>query len=67
MPEKGNINNLHQGVIIGLGNVALEGHLPAWKGRKDFRIIAGVDSSKERRELFSKILPDAQTFENLEE
>ncbi|OGR87177.1 MAG: hypothetical protein A3A86_05900 [Elusimicrobia bacterium RIFCSPLOWO2_01_FULL_60_11] len=56
-----------KGAIIGLGNVALEGHLPAWKGRKDFRVVAGVDSSKERRELFSKLLPDVGTFENLEE
>lgn len=58
---------MQKGVIIGLGNVALEGHLPAWKGRKDFQVIAGVDSSEERRELFSKILPDAQAFESLEE
>ena len=56
-----------RGAIVGLGNVALEGHLPAWKDRKDFQIAAGVDSSKERISIFKKSVPGAVTFESFDE
>ncbi len=56
-----------RGVMVGLGNVAIEGHLPAWKDRKDVVIVGGVDSSKDRAALFKKNMPEAQTFGTLDE
>ena len=53
--------------MIGLGQVGLSGHLPAWKKRPDFQIVAGVDSSEERIGLFKQAVPEAATFKNLED
>jgi len=50
---------MYKGAIIGLGNVALNGHVPGWKGTLEFQIVAGVDSDSERRTLFSRALPEA--------
>jgi predicted dehydrogenase len=50
---------MYKGAIIGLGNVALNGHVPGWKGNSEFRIVAGVDPHSERRNLFSREMPEA--------
>ncbi|MGH6959895.1 MAG: Gfo/Idh/MocA family protein, partial [Dongiaceae bacterium] len=38
-----------RGAVIGLGNVAVNGHLPAWLGRTDGRIVAAADTDENRR------------------
>lgn len=55
------------GAIIGLGNVALNGHLPAWKKNQRFKITAGIDSLPDRRKTFSDLMPEAGCFSSLEE
>ncbi|OGR96424.1 MAG: hypothetical protein A2902_06480 [Elusimicrobia bacterium RIFCSPLOWO2_01_FULL_64_13] len=56
-----------RGAMVGLGHVALEGHLPAWKKRNDFTISAGVDPSAERREAFQSLAPGIPAYATLEE
>ncbi len=44
-----------RGAIIGVGNVALRGHLPAWLEREDVSLVAASDPSETgRRELESR-------------
>jgi predicted dehydrogenase len=50
---------MYKGAIVGLGNVALRGHLPTWQKSSEFRIVAGVDSAADRRDLFELALPEA--------
>ncbi len=51
---------MYRGAIVGLGNVALNGHLPAWKKMPErFQIVAGVDSEADRRDLFVQATPEA--------
>jgi len=56
-----------RGAIVGLGNVALNGHLPAWKKWTDFKILAGVDSSPEQRTAFRKLCPESASYSTFEE
>jgi predicted dehydrogenase len=50
---------MYKGAIIGLGNVAISGHLPGWQNSSGFRIIAGIDPAAHRRNLLVKALPEA--------
>ena len=57
---------MYKGAIVGLGNVALNGHLPGWKKLpKAFRILAGVDTEPERRSLFAQALPEAACTDSI--
>ena len=58
---------MFKGAIVGLGNVALNGHLPAWKEKPEFKIAAGVDLSEAQREAFRKLMPQAKTYTNIDE
>lgn len=58
---------MFRGAIVGLGNVALNGHLPAWLKSTGFKISAGIDSDPSRRDAFKKLVPDAAVFSSLEE
>jgi predicted dehydrogenase len=51
-----------RGAIVGFGNVAANGHLPVWRERGDFRIIAVADSDAERRALATAALPGIRTY-----
>jgi predicted dehydrogenase len=53
------------GAIVGFGNVAVHGHLPAWKSRRDFEIRAVVDAAAERRALASEQLPGVAVHASL--
>ncbi len=57
---------MFRGAIVGLGNVALNGHLPAWLKNSEFKIVAGIDSDPARREAFKNLVPDALVFPSLE-
>ena len=54
--------NVRRGAIIGFGNVAANGHLPGWKTRSDFQIVAIVDPDPERRALAADAVPGARTY-----
>ena len=56
-----------RGAIIGLGNVAAQGHLPGWKRRADATITAAVDSRPERREALATVFPAARWYDSVEE
>lgn len=56
---------MYQGAIIGLGNVALGGHLPGWQRRSEFRIVAGVDSELKRWKLLKEAFPAAATYSSI--
>jgi predicted dehydrogenase len=49
-----------RGGIIGLGNVAVHGHVPGWRERDDVEIVAVFDSRPERRAAAAEALPAAR-------
>jgi predicted dehydrogenase len=52
------------GAVIGLGNVAVHGHLPGWLGRPDVRIAAAADSRPSQRALCESRLPGARWYDS---
>lgn len=48
-----------RGAIIGLGNVAVHGHLPGWLSRRDVELVAAADSRPERRREWDAWRPGA--------
>src|SRR5207245_2256135 len=50
---------MQRGAIIGLGNVALHGHLPGWRRRRDVEIVAVPDARPEPPALVSRHAPGA--------
>ncbi len=56
-----------RGALVGFGQVAVYGHLPAWQRQKDFRIVAVCDVDGARRALARQVLPNARVYERLEE
>ncbi len=55
-----------RGAIIGLGNVAVHGHLPGWLSRRDVEIVAATDASSERRSLMDARLPGRRWYDSTE-
>jgi predicted dehydrogenase len=51
-----------RGAVIGFGNVAANGHVPAWRARPDFHIVAVGDPDPERRALALALLPGVHTY-----
>jgi predicted dehydrogenase len=56
----------YRGAIIGFGNVAVHGHLPAWLQDTRFELIAVVDPLPERLQLARTLLPDAACYGSIE-
>lgn len=56
-----------RGAIIGLGNVAVHGHLPGWLERRDVAIVAAADTSPARRQELRKHLPQARWYQSLDD
>src|SRR5207244_13353951 len=56
-----------RGAIIGLGNVALEGHLPGWTRRDDVAIVAVSDTERARRQPAEARLPAARWYDSAED
>jgi predicted dehydrogenase len=50
---------MFRGAIVGLGNVAVRGHLPGWLSRGDVQIVAATDAEPSRRLECAAHLPDA--------
>jgi predicted dehydrogenase len=53
---------MQRGAIIGLGNVALHGHLPGWRRRRDVEIVAVTDARPEQHALVSAHAPGARWY-----
>ena len=56
------MNGLRNGAIVGFGNVAANGHLPVWRERRDFRIVAVADAAPDRRTLAESLIPGVRTY-----
>src|SRR5437762_2373416 len=57
-----------RGAVIGLGNVALEVHLPGWARRADaVEIVAVTDVASGRRSVVADLLATARWYDSLEE
>ena len=55
-----------RGAVIGLGNVAVHGHLPGWQARPDSLIVAATDASPARRAECRSRLPEARWHESVD-
>jgi predicted dehydrogenase len=55
------------GAIIGFGNVAANGHVPGWRERRDFRIVAVSDCDPQRRAAATELLPGVRAYATAEE
>ncbi|HEY7251459.1 MAG TPA: Gfo/Idh/MocA family oxidoreductase [Methylomirabilota bacterium] len=55
-----------RGAVIGLGNVAVNGHLPGWRERADCAIVAATDASPGRRDACRSALPEARWHDSVE-
>jgi len=55
-----------RGAIIGLGNVAVHGHVPGWASCPDVEIVAATDASSERRTLMDTHLPGKRWYDSTE-
>ncbi len=53
-----------RGAIIGLGNVAVRGHLPGWLSRRDVEIVAATDVRPARRAEWQARLPGAAWYDS---
>lgn len=56
-----------RGAIVGFGNVAVEGHLPAWRQHRGFTIVAVCDADEARLTLAAELLPTAKRYASVEE
>ena len=56
-----------RGAIIGLGNVALDGHLPGWAVSEGVEIVAVTDVERARRAEAAARLPQARWFDSADE
>jgi len=55
-----------RGAIIGLGNVALEGHLPGWLRCRDVTIVAATDVELARRAAIEARVPSIAWYETVD-
>jgi len=58
---------MRRGAVLGLGNVAIHGHLPGWLGRPDVEIVAAADARPSQRAECQARLPDARWYDSPEE
>ena len=56
-----------RGAIIGLGNIAVEAHLPTWRDRRDVAITAVTDVRSARRAEAAALLPAARWYDTAED
>jgi predicted dehydrogenase len=56
-----------RGAIIGVGNVAIHGHLPGWLARGDVDIVAAADLRSEGRAALAQRLPGARWYNAAQE
>ena len=59
----------YRGALIGLGNIAMRGHLPAWTGgklKKDTEIVAVMDLVDMQKEAVRTFLPHANFYTDVD-
>jgi predicted dehydrogenase len=56
-----------RGALLGVGRVAVHGHLPGWKNRPDVTLVAAADSRSEGREAFLAAFPAARWYSSPDE
>lgn len=55
-----------RGAVIGLGNVAVHGHLPGWRERTDAVLVAATDASPARQSECRARLPETRWHDSVE-
>ena len=55
-----------KGAILGVGNVAVNGHLPGWRERRDVEIVAAADVREEGRAALAQRLPRARWYDSVD-
>ena len=50
--------------LLGFGHVAEHGHLPAWRARDEFAVVAVADPDPERRAAARRLLPAARVYDD---
>jgi predicted dehydrogenase len=50
--------------LLGFGHVAEHGHLPAWRQRRDFAIVAVAEPDPARRAVAERLLPEARLYDD---
>jgi len=53
---------IRRGAVLGFGNMAEHGHVPAWRGRSDLALVAVADPDPSRRAAARAALPDARVY-----
>jgi predicted dehydrogenase len=56
-----------QGALLGVGHVALRGHLPGWQSRPDATLTAAADPRSEGKDAFLAAFPAARWYTSAEE
>jgi predicted dehydrogenase len=56
-----------KGALLGVGHVAIGGHLPGWRRRPDAEIVAAADGRSDRRGALLEIFPQARWYETAED
>ena len=56
-----------RGAIVGLGNVAVHAHLPAWSERQDIEIVAATDADPAKRAQLHVHLPSARWYDSADD
>lgn len=54
-----------RGAIIGFGNVAEHGHLPAWRARRDMAIVAVAEPDRDRQARAIALLPQLHVYNDV--
>lgn len=60
-------NRALRGAIIGFGNVAVHGHVPAWKSDRHFSMLAVCDPDEAQLAVATELLPDVRRYASVDE
>src|SRR5262249_31376051 len=52
-----------RGALLGVGRVAIHGHVPGWRERDDVKIVAAADLRPEGRKAFEQAFPEAHWYD----
>lgn len=57
---------MKRGAMIGLGNVAVQGHVPGWVEQNDAHIVAATDACADRKSHLADCLPQTHWYDSLD-
>jgi predicted dehydrogenase len=60
-------NRTLRGAIVGFGNVAVHGHVPAWKTDRHFTILAVCDPNEAQLAVAAELLPNARRYQSVDD